>query len=35
LIPWVNKYRKENSEVNRIEREKVEARKRKGLRVYL
>ncbi|XP_066333917.1 DNA (cytosine-5)-methyltransferase 1A-like isoform X3 [Miscanthus floridulus] len=33
LIPWGHKYRKENSEVNRIEREKAEARKRKGLPV--
>jgi len=33
LIPWGHKYRKENSEVNRIEREKAEVRKRKGLPV--
>ncbi|RLN40175.1 DNA (cytosine-5)-methyltransferase 1A-like [Panicum miliaceum] len=33
LMPWGYKYRKENSEVNRIERVKAEERKRKGLAV--
>ncbi|PUZ36567.1 hypothetical protein GQ55_9G048500 [Panicum hallii var. hallii] len=33
LMPWGYKYRKENSEVNRIERAKAEERKRKGLPV--
>jgi DNA (cytosine-5)-methyltransferase 1 len=32
-MPWGHKYRKENSEVNRIERAKAEERKRKGLPV--
>ncbi|KAL6638047.1 hypothetical protein ACP70R_025619 [Stipagrostis hirtigluma subsp. patula] len=33
LMPWGHKYRKDNSEANRLERAKAEERKRKGLPV--